>query len=284
MFQKIVIVGVGLIGGSIGLEIKRRKLASSVVGIGRSSKNLQLAIQRKLIDKASTDILSEMQGCDLVILCTPVQTVEKYLQLISKKIEPGTIVMDAGSTKEKIVRAAEKYLPKNVHFVGAHPIAGTEKSGAQAALADLFKGKKCLLTPRSKTPKSVIKKVELFWKSMGAIVSICGAQKHDEILSMTSHLPQLAATALIKTVGEGLEGSVFKKMAGSGLKDTTRIAASPEEMWADICVSNKKALSKALSVYEKNLARLKKMIQKEDKSALQKYFKHSADLRRKLES
>lgn len=279
MFNCITIIGVGLIGGSLALEIKKKKLAKQVIGCGRSLKNLQIAKKRRLIDSATTQLEDAISHSDFIILCTPVQTIRDQLKIIAKKAKPGTLVMDVGSTKELIVKQAHKILPSSVFFIGAHPLAGTEKSGAAAALPNLFKNRLCLLTPTPHTSQKALKKIKIFWKKIGAKTLIYSPKKHDQLLAFTSHLPQMVSYALIATVGNGISLKEIQKLAGGGLRDTTRIASSPSEMWRDICLANKDSLVRGLKNFEKNINQLILWIQKGKAKELESYFEGAARIR-----
>lgn len=282
MFNQVAIIGVGLIGGSLGYEIKKKKLARKVIGFGRTQKNLNLARKRGLIDKGVKNLGEAVGQADLILLCAPVRTIEKQLSLIAKKIPKKTLIMDVGSTKVSLVKAAEKILPPSVDFVGAHPLAGTEKSGAGAAVPHLFKKKKCLLTPGKKTSPSALRKAAHFWKKIGSEVLIYSPHRHDELLAATSHLPHMVAYTLMGGLNRLLSVSEIKKIAGGGLLDTTRIAASSPEMWTDICLSNSKYLSKALQKYLKEMNKISEWVKKKEKRSLFNYFKKVSELRRKL--
>lgn len=282
MFKKVAIIGVGLIGGSLGYAIKQKHLASEVYGCGRMQKNLIIAWRRRLIDHATKDLAKAINGADLILLCAPVRTIDQQLPLIAKKAKKGCLVMDVGSTKEQLVKRADKLFPPEVDFVGAHPIAGTEKSGAKAAVEDLFKNKKCLLTPGKKTSRKALNKAKKFWKKLGSEVFVFDPKTHDKILAATSHLPHMAAFGLVEVLHGLLPFSEIKKMAGGGLLDTTRIAASPADMWADICLTNSKAIGGALKKYIRELQKLEKWIQKKNRSQLFSFFEKAASVRRKL--
>lgn len=282
MFQKVAIIGVGLIGGSLGLEIKRKKLARSVVGCGRSGGNLRVALKRHLIDRATTDFATAVWGADLVILAVPVKTIIGLIGPIGPVLKPGAIVMDVASTKAEVLRSAEKQLPRNVFFVGAHPLAGTEQAGAGAALPGLFRGKTCLLTPRRNTPLPVVRKVRRFWQTLGAKTEILPAGAHDRILAVTSHLPQMAAYALMNASASLLPPAKIAGMSGGGFRDTTRIAASPAGMWLDIALSNRHPLLRGLNLLRRELQRIETALKKNDGNSLLRYFSKAANLRRKI--
>lgn len=282
MFHKVTIIGVGLIGGSIGLEMRRRRLARKVVGFGRTQKNLNVALKRGLIDEKTRDIKDAVTDADLVILCAPVTTIVDSLKSISPYLKSGALVMDAGSTKAQIVSSAAKILPLSVSFVGAHPLAGTEKAGASAAIKDLFKGKKCILTPTRQTSRKALSRIRQLWKRLGADVRVMDPKTHDRQLALTSHLPQMVAYSLVGTIGRLLPVSTLRSLAGGGFLDTTRIAGSPSEMWSAICLSNREPLLRVMKNYQKEIGKIIRWIEKRQGRELGRYFERIGRLRRKL--
>ncbi|MEI6631536.1 MAG: prephenate dehydrogenase [bacterium] len=259
LFNKAVIVGTGLIGGSIALGLKKNALAREVIGISRSQKTLSLAKKRKAIDKGSLD-LHIARGADLLIFATPPSTVLKLAPALSRIISKDCIVSDASSTKEEIVKRLEKTFRR---FVGAHPLAGSEKQGIKHACADIFKGSLCILTPTRNTDQAAIKKIRALWLGLGSRVTFLSPSEHDKALSLVSHLPHITSFATIGTIPAS-----YLKFAASGLRDTTRLAASDSGLWADILLSNRKNILVALSSLEKNLARIKSTIKRNDVKSL----------------
>ncbi len=247
-YKKVAILGVGLLGGSIGLALKRRKLAKEVVGHFRNPKKIRPAVGKGIIDRGTTDLQEAVRGTDIVVVCTPVSDIERKLVLLKKLVDPRTLVTDTGSTKVSILRAAE-----GLNFIGAHPLAGSEQSGAGAAHADLFQNSICMLTPKNKT--AAWRKAVVFWNALGCRVFTMKAQRHDFVLSRTSHLPHLAAFALMTA----LPPQTLPFAAG-GLKDTTRIALSSPSLWTDIFLANRRETLKALASYERALRHLKSAI------------------------
>ncbi|MBU1871594.1 MAG: prephenate dehydrogenase/arogenate dehydrogenase family protein, partial [Candidatus Omnitrophica bacterium] len=217
LFNKVAIVGVGLIGGSIGLAIKKRKLAGEVLGISRRSKTIKAGLKRGAIDRGFFD-LSIASEADLVVLAAPVNSIINTGRKLSAVIKPGALVVDTGSSKKEIVAALAKILPG---FVGAHPLAGSEKQGVINAHADLFKGSLCILTPTDKTRKHALTKIRRFWVQLGASVICLSPSRHDKLVSCISHLPHLVAFSLIHSIPRR---NLF--LAASGFRDTTRIALS----------------------------------------------------------
>lgn len=248
--NKVAIIGMGLIGGSIALALKKKKLAKCVVGVSRHEKTLNLAKKNRLIALGSTN-LSVIKDADLVIFAAPVEVILKLAPPAAKIIKPGAIVTDVGSTKEKIVAKLERIFP---NFIGAHPMAGSEKRGLSNANGDIFRNSLCILTPTKRSSRKAKTKIACFWKELGARVRCLSPEAHDKVLSLTSHLPHLIAFSLINSVPRQ-----FFSFTANGLRDTTRIAASDPELWADIFLSNKNSL-KSIQVFQSNLEQLKKAI------------------------
>ncbi len=278
LFRKVAILGTGLIGGSIGLAIKKHKLASVVVGTSRQEASIKAAIDMGAIDEGTTDIRKAIAGSDLVILASPVKVIIENIRDISKNLRRGCIVTDVGSVKSAIVDAAEKHFPPHVLFVGSHPMAGLEKSGVANAKADLLKGAVCIMTPTPKTNRLAKDKVKHFWACLGMEVRTMDPGQHDEILAYISHLPHLAAFSLMRVVPED-----FLPHASAGLRDTTRIAGSSPKMWTDICLSNYRPVLKALDETVKNLSEMRKAIVDKDEQALLTYFNQARAKREALE-
>lgn len=282
MFNQVSLIGVGLIGGSLGLEIKRKKLARKVVGFGRTLKNLRLAKKRRLIDEIALTLPQAVKNADLILLCTPVETIEKNFRVVAEKASAGALVMDVGSTKAKVVKKASSYFGLSANFVGAHPLAGTEKGGAGAAEKDLFRGKKCLLTPTKKTSRKALLKAKKFWSALGSEVFLYSPLQHDFLLGATSHLPHMAAFSLMRVIGSSLKIPEIKRLSGGGLLDTTRIAASPAEMWRDISLSNSKVLSRLMKRYGRELKKLERLVRQKKGASLHRYFQKTSHLRKSL--
>lgn len=293
-FRKVLIIGPGLIGASIGMNLCRRKMAEEVWGVSSHAKNLDFAKQRGALThvkrvSASGGIRGEsLKEADLVILATPVSEFRSYLQVIAQEgvqtqgERRSFIVMDVGSTKEEVVHEAEKILPHWVSFVGAHPIAGSEKSGAEAAVANLFQKRVCVLTPTSKTRQEALKKIEQLWQALGSTVVSLSPHEHDRILASVSHLPQLLAFTLMLTVGEGRGLSEAKKIQTNSLRDMTRLAASSPEMWTAICQDNRQAILHAIKAFEKNLGSMREAIEQKDTEALHRLFKKAGHFKQQL--
>ena len=257
-FNKITIIGVGLIGGSIGLAIKKRKLAKVVCGVGRRLSSLKNAKRAGAVDVAALDLETGIKGADLIIIATPISLISQYalkIAALSDWAKKETIVTDTGSTKEFVVNKLENILPKTTHFVGSHPFAGSEKRGVLNASADLLKGALVFVTPTNKTNKIALNKINNFWKALGAKVITIQAKKHDELVADISHVPHVIAAALA-----GAVDTKDAKFGSTGFRDTTRIAKGDPMMWRDICLSNSGNLLKSISGFKKSLGMFEKAV------------------------
>lgn len=277
VFNKVAIIGVGLIGGSIGLALKKKRLAKKIIGVARKSKTFKDALRLKAIDQATRDISKAVKGADLVILCQPVEAIIASLPKIAKLLKPGTIVIDVGSSKSEIVKKAQKHLPRNVFFVGCHPLAGSEKKGIGFASSKLFDKTLCILTPTPATNKKALKAVENLWHKLGAKTCFLKPIVHDDILAFISHLPHVVAFSLINSIP-----AQYLKFSAAGLKDTTRIAASDPIIWKDVCISNAPQILKSLDCFESVLRKLKHQISKRDSPGLKKAFSQAQKKRLSL--
>lgn len=280
MFKKIVIFGVGLIGGSIALALKKHPGAPHIVGVGRAQQSLQEALDLGLIDSAETDIASALDAADLVIIATPVAQTPAILKAIRPYLSESTIITDAGSTKSDVMAYARAELGDQVNqFVGGHPIAGAEKSGPAAAMADLYLGKNVILTPDEQTSNSVLDQVSRLWQQCGAVVSHMSAQEHDSVFAAVSHLPHLLAFALVEDLAKRSNAELLFKFAASGFRDFTRIAGSHPEMWRDIALANKTALLSELRLYQQALSDMTALLEADDSRALHDLFEHASRAR-----
>lgn len=279
-FNKVAIIGVGLIGGSLSIVLKEKRAAGKITGVGRSIENLEAAKRLGLIDAFSTDVKEAVLDADLVFVAVPVLSIAKVIKEAVPYFKKGAIVTDGGSVKEAIVDEIEPLMPEGVFFVGGHPIAGTENSGAGAALPGLYVNRKCILTPTADTNKDALAKVKAMWEMAGSEVVMMDAKAHDIILASVSHLPHVIAYSLVNTVADMEEkaGDVLKYSAG-GFKDFTRIASSSPEMWRDICVMNKGAMLKTIEAFNKRLDDLKTLIEKTDGKGLLKSFERAKKIR-----
>lgn len=263
-FKHVAIIGVGLIGGSLGLVLKQARLADSVVGVGRREENLKTAVELGAIDRYVSDAAEAVREADLVVLATPVATYERHLKDWGHHLSTGTVVTDVGSVKGHLVEQVERLLQEGVHFVGAHPIAGREKTGVAAGSVDLFRGARCILTPTARTDRHAMDLIRNMWQTAGSRVFTMDPFEHDRILGAVSHLPHVAAFSLINALVEMGRGMIpqldLLSYAGGGLRDTTRIAASSPEMWRDIFLWNRDNLVTMIGQYERQLQQLKRLI------------------------
>jgi len=268
-FPKVAVVGVGLIGGSFALALKAAGACSHVVGIGRGAANLELARARGIVDAIGTDIAD----ADLILVATPVAQYARVLAAMAPRLKPSAIVTDAGSTKRDVVAAARAALGMKIaQFVPAHPIAGAENSGAAAADAALFRGKRVVLTPLPENSAADVQAVEEAWRACGARVGRMSPQEHDALFAAVSHLPHLLAYALVHEVAaRGNSAQLFGYAAG-GFRDFTRIASSHPEMWRDICTANRDRLLVELDRYVAKLRALRPLVESGDGAALEQLF------------
>ncbi len=273
LFEQMTIVGVGLIGGSLARAARRRGLVSRFVGAGRGARNLERALALGVVDRLETDHRAAVRDSDLVVVGTPVQAAVEVVRNILPAMRPGAILTDVGSVKGPFVRAVEEMDRGEVRFLGGHPIAGTEESGVEASFAELFEGRRTILTPTSRTIPGVVDALRAFWEGVGARVDVLSPEAHDRILADISHLPHLVAYALVDCAlkGEGLP------YAAGGFRDFTRIASSNPEMWREICLDNREALLAALRGFEESLAALRGAVEREDGQALERVFRRAKE-------
>lgn len=276
-FNKIAIIGVGLIGGSVGLAAKKKKIAKEIIGVCRHNQSLRKAKLKGAISQGSLNYKQAVKGADLVILATPIRQIIKIVKEIAPYLKKGCLLTDVGSTKVEIVREIEKALPKGTSFVGAHPLAGSEKRGVGGARADLFKGAICILTRTKRTKPLALKKITAFWKKVGCRIIKLTPGAHDKLVATISHLPHLAAGELVKVGRKHLD------FAASGFCDTTRIASSDAEIWSDICLTNKKFIIRAIDEYIAQLESVRDLIRREDRKKLSAEFKKIKSLRDALQ-
>jgi len=283
MFKKMVVAGVGLIGASLALDMRRRRLVKEIVGYGRSESNLRIAKRRGIIDAyflRDTDLPS---GVDFLMMGTPVQAILSLTEAFLPRLESGCIVSDVGSVKAEIVKGMEAILPSDIHFVGAHPIAGGEQWGAAAAYEDIFLGRRCILTPTKKTARVALRKMARLWRLVGAKVEIMNAERHDRVLGVVSHLPHVAAYALVNALDQTrVDGVDLKSYCAAGFKDLTRVASSRPELWRDICLLNRRAVSSSLENYIRNLERMKRWIDSGNGRALERAFARANEIREQM--
>ena len=279
-FNKVVIFGVGLIGGSFALALRRANAVHEVVGFGRSVATLAEAKQLGIIHRIGDEVAREVHDADLILLATPVAQIAELFARIAPHLGRHTIVTDGGSTKGDVVAAARANLGDKIsQFIPAHPIAGAEKSGAAAAQADLYLGKKVVLTPLPENSADSLARVRQAWELCGANVSELTAQQHDEVFAAVSHLPHLLSFALVHDIAQRDNRELLLSFAASGFRDFTRIAASSPEMWRDICLANRVALLDELSRYMQELEILYRALDEVDANSLEAVFSEARKVR-----
>lgn len=282
-FDRVAIVGVGLIGGSLALAARREGLFGHVTGIGRHSDSLEKAKSLGVIDSYSLDLLEGVKGAQLVVVATPVGVIVPLIERMLHSLSPGTIITDVGSVKAPILDLLDRLPFSGVYFVGGHPIAGTENSGVEAAFSDLFKGRKCVLTPSTRTDPTALATIHNLWHTVGAEVLTMEGRTHDFIFGAVSHLPHVLAFGLVNFLNDlkELEGDLAR-YSGGGLRDFTRIAASDPIMWRDIALSNRSNLLTLIDGYVKAIQDLRDLISREDASRLLESIQKSRTIRRTL--
>ncbi len=271
-FNRVAIVGVGLIGGSIGLAMRRRRLAREIVGVGRRAASLRKAKSQGAVHRTTTDLASGVADAELVVICTPVGSIVERARQVVAACSPGTLITDAGSTKVEIVRAIDKhlgkgYLAEGVHFVGSHPLAGDHRTGPEHAREDLFDGRTVIVTPTSNTRKADVTTLRKFWTALGAEVVVMTAREHDRAMAATSHMPHGVAAALAAATPK-----TYRSLTGAGWLDTTRIAAGDPELWQQILLANRKNVLEALRRLERSTAELRTALEREDSGRLKTFL------------
>ncbi len=269
----LTIVGVGLIGGSMGLAAKKRKLAQRLRGVGRSRDSLERALAVGAVDEAFLDLQPAVTGAELVVFATPVDRIVEQVLTSARWCSPGTLLTDAGSTKGRIVAEVEGQLPPGILFVGSHPLAGSEKRGPEHADADLFHKRWTVITPTSRTDAAAVERTRAFWQALGARVRLMAPDEHDRALALTSHLPHLAAAALagVLLTGQDLTGqdpAALAELAASGFRDTTRVAAGDPELWTAIFAHNQDAVRHALALLAERLSQFRQVLDAGDWTSL----------------
>lgn len=274
---RISIIGVGLLGGSIGLAAKSSIKDCHITGYGHRKATLDRALEIGAIDQAADDLPEAVSNCDLVVLGTPVGLFAPILAEIAQALRPGTIVTDVGSTKRSVVEMGERLLPKGIPFIGSHPMAGSEKRGIEFARADLFQNALCILTPTARTDVQALHAVESFWQTLGMRLTRLSPEEHDRLLAEVSHLPHVIAAALI-----AMQEESALTLAGKGFLDATRIAGGDGGLWRDILVDNRDNLLLSLAKLKKHLSELEEMLQPEHANKLAAWLSAAATRRENL--
>jgi prephenate dehydrogenase len=272
-FQKIAIIGVGLLGGSIGLAVRQRRLAKETAGFVRRTASLADCEQAGALDYATTDLLAAVSGAELVILCTPLAQMVAITDQLLPALKPGAVVTDVGSVKASVVRALETRVSRaGAHFVGSHPMAGAEKTGVRAARADLFVNAVCVVTPTKKSHAPAVRALEAFWKALGARTCRLAPAEHDALVSQTSHLPHVVAATLASRVLHPHKARAQSALCATGFRDTTRIASGSPEMWRDIALANRQNLARAVKGFIADLGKFQQALARADHAAVTRFF------------
>ena len=282
LFERLAVIGLGLIGSSIARVARRKHLAGTIVAADVAADVRKRAAELRLADQISKSAGAAVEGADLVILCVPVGAMQDVAREIAPHLRPGAIVSDAGSVKSAVGAALAKHLPNGVHVIPAHPVAGTEQSGPDAGFATLFCNRWCILTPPEGADPEAVERLAEFWKAAGANVEIMSAAHHDLVLAITSHVPHLIAYNIVGTAAdlESVTQSEVIKFSAGGFRDFTRIAASDPTMWRDVFLNNKEAVLEMLGRFSEDLTALQKMIRNGDGQGLFELFTRTRAIRR----
>ncbi|MBF0189551.1 MAG: prephenate dehydrogenase/arogenate dehydrogenase family protein [Magnetococcales bacterium] len=275
--KRLTIIGVGLIGGSLARALKARQMVGEVVGVNRTRDSLAKALELGVIDRCTTSASEGVRGAELVLVATPVLTIPRIVEDFAQALDSGCVVTDAGSVKGTVVAPCEALMPQGVHFVGGHPIAGTEHSGVEASFATLYKGSRTILTPTATTDPGALELVRRMWEAVGSHVETMEVVTHDRVLGATSHLPHLIAYNVVNTLSDledDIRAEVFRYAAG-GFRDFTRIASSDPAMWRDICLSNRESILDILTRFRDALEVLTQRVRDGDRDGLYGTFARS---------
>ena len=276
MIRRLCIVGVGLIGGSLARALRAADYCTEIVGTSRNAQHLQTAVDLGVIDRFDTDPAAAVAGADMVVVCVPLGAMEKVFAALRPALVPDAVVTDAGSAKASVVEAARRAFGKvPPRLVPGHPIAGTEQSGVEASFAELYRGRRVILTPLAETDETAVAEVRAMWEAAGAEVDTLSVEQHDRVLAATSHLPHLLAYALVDSLARmGEHDEIFRYAAG-GFRDFSRIAASDPVMWRDICLANREAVLEMMDGFIKDFDLLARAIRDGDGDALLEVFRRA---------
>ena len=284
LFERLALIGLGLVGSSIAHVARRENLAGHIAGCAATPETRARASELGFVDSVTEDAAQAAEGADLVILCSPVGTFAKIARMIAPALKAGAILSDVGSVKGSVIRDVQPHVPEGVHFIPGHPVAGTEHSGPDSGFAALFEDRWCILTPPAGTDPTAVERLSEFWRRAGSRVEIMEAQHHDIVLAITSHVPHLIAYNIVGTAHDlerVTEAEVIKYAAG-GFRDFTRIAASDPIMWRDVFINNQDAVLEVLGRFGEDLAALQRAIRWGDGEALQKLFERTRAIRRDI--
>jgi prephenate dehydrogenase len=279
-WQKITVAGVGLLGGSIGMAVKQRRLAARVSGLVRRPESISECLEAGAVDEAFTDPTRAVEGADLVLLCTPIAQMPSRVAKFLPALKRGAIVTDVGSVKGGIVAELEPLVSgAGGEFIGSHPMAGAERMGVSAARADLFEGAVCVVTPTANSNKDAVQKVEEFWKDLGGLPLQMSPGEHDDLVSRSSHLPHVVAAELANYVLSPVHPKEQAMLCATGFRDTTRVASGSPEMWRDIALANRKHLARVLGVFIEDLQEFQHALETQDSKAIEEFFQQAKQRR-----
>ena len=296
MFERIAIIGIGLIGSSLARAVRRDGLAGHVAGCARTAATRDTALELGIVDSAHADPAEAVRDADLVVICTPLGTYADIAARIGPRLMPGAIVSDVGSVKQSVIRDLSPHLPDGTHLVPGHPVAGTEHSGPRAGFAELFEGRWCILTPPPGTDRAAVDRVAALWRAVGMTIEIMDPQHHDRVLAITSHLPHLIAYTIVGTVfdledqlrnqaddgGDAINRTEVIKYSAGGFRDFTRIAASDPIFWRDVFLNNREAVLEMLGRFSEDLAALQRAIRWGEGERLEDLFMRTRAIRRDI--
>ena len=280
-WKKVTLIGVGLLGGSLGLAMRKRRLADCVTGFVRRAASVRECKKMGVVDLATRELRESVEGAELIVLCTPIAQMRTLVKQMLPMLKPGAIITDVGSVKGSVVRDLESMVAKaGAHFIGSHPMAGAEKMGVSAARSDLFVKAVCVVTPTGKSSGKAVRRIAGLWKSVGAHVIQMGPERHDELVSRASHLPHMVAATLANLVLDPGWAQQQPALCANGFRDTTRVASGSPEMWRDIAVANRRHLGGAIAMFIQDLKRIQRFIAKGDSQELMRFLmqaKHRRD-------
>ncbi len=273
LFQKVTLVGVGLLGGSLGLALRRRRLAAVVTGCVRRAAGIDECLEAGAVDEATLDLEAAVRDADLVVLCTPIGQMAQLAARFGPALKPGVLVTDVGSVKASVVREVEPLVAAaGGLFLGSHPMAGAEKTGVGAARADLYEGAVCVITPTARSDSGAREKIEAFWKTLGSRILVLSPEQHDDLVSRSSHLVQVVAAQLVHYVLGPDRPSEQRLLCAGGFRDATRIASGSPEMWRDIALANRESLARSLDELVVELRAARRLIEDGNQEALGSFF------------
>ena len=279
-WQKVTLVGVGLLGGSLGQAIRQRGLATRVVGYVRREASVAECEKLGAVDQAQRDLLGAVKDADLIVLCTPLAQMRQLSEQMLPACKPGALVTDVGSVKGSVVQELEPLFARaGASFIGSHPMAGAERMGVEAAFPDLFVKAICILTPTPHSPPELVRRLEEFWKGIGALPIRLTPEAHDDLVSRSSHLPHVVAAELANYVLSPVHPKEQAMLCANGFRDTTRVASGSPEMWRDICLANRKNLARVLGVFIEDLQEFQLALENEDRKAITEFFEQAKQRR-----